>query len=296
MGAVLLNRSTHVADVLLILVRQNAVHHGIRRVPGLVAKVAARATGKRVRPGLGDHVDLEAERAALCRIEAARLQLHLTDRVAAEARWSGAGRHRQELRDLLAVEVDLVVAVPLRAAGRVRRRGGVRVDRVAPRSRRDEDQFHPVAPIERQRLGLRGIDVAAHTRVRSVDQRRLGRDGERLLDARHRQLKIDDGVLANEQCDAAGQRREPRQRGGHPVRANPHRNPIRAADVGDRVEAVARLAVDGMNRHAGHERARLVADLAAQSGFLGTRGHGPHHHHDREGGRGTPNDSGHRSS
>ena len=195
--------------VLLVLVIEHFADDMVRRIEFVVAEIARCHPREAVGSGLGDGVHLETRRAALRRIEPARLVLELGNRIAAEARMRRLRRAGQENADLLPVDIELVVTSASAAAG-PHAAGLVAIDLVGAVPRGEHHECDPFPALDGQRFELAWIDVAAQTRVREVQQRRLAGHGDGFLQRRNGHFEIDDRLLTDEQHDGSRERRKSR--------------------------------------------------------------------------------------
>ena len=266
------DRSRFAAD-LLIRVGQDAVQHIIWRIELAVPKAAHERSRKQVGPRLGDRVHLHARGSALGRVEPVRDELEFGDRIVAVPRLVAGADIR---RDLLAVDVELKLAdIDPVLHGKC-------ALRVGPVPGREQRERQEVAALRRQLLHLPLIDVAAQTRCRGLDERRLCGDDDRLLHRRRRHLQVDDGGLPDEQLEAcARDRREPGDFGRQLVHADAHRHAVGPALIGEGFKAVAGRVVDRSNGDPRQNRARGVGHGAAEDRLLCKAG-GGHRHHQAE--------------
>jgi hypothetical protein len=94
---------------LLVRVRQDGAGEEVGRVEVVVAEVARQRSGRDIGARFRDRVHLEAGRAPLRGVEAAREELELRNRVAAEARLPAIAALGH--RHFLAIDVELELAV-----------------------------------------------------------------------------------------------------------------------------------------------------------------------------------------
>ena len=145
------DRPAERAADLLVRIGQHALGDLVGGVELVVAEEAVDAAAVGVGPRLGDGLHLDTGRAALSDVEQVRHDLELGNSLTAEARLAEP-RSGNLLRDLLAVEIELehVVAHARRVDDVV---GGDALHHVR--------QLDPIAPLQRKRLHLAAIDVAA---------------------------------------------------------------------------------------------------------------------------------------
>ena len=246
---------------LLIRVGDDPVLDVIGGVQAIVPEESRHRAGEGVGARLGDGVGHHPGGAALRGVEAVRDQHELRDRVHAVTGLVLIGA-RNEVRDLLAVDVDLRVALArLRDVALL----------VLPAARREDREIHPVAAVDRQLLHLPPVDVAAEGRAHGVDERRVADDGHRFLQRGRRHLQSDNRRLSDEDLDTPAERREALQLRRDAVLPDAHRKPERAPLVGDAEEGVARGFVQGRHRHTGQHAARFIGDGAGERRLLRAR-------------------------
>ncbi len=259
---VLNDRSAERPADLLIRVGEHLMDDEVGGIEFVAAEIARQRARVDIGSRLGDGVHLCAARPSLRGVEPARDELELLHRVAAEARLSVSGL-RNQLRDLLTIQIQL------ERAGRRRERGRI-ANRVRSAAGREHRQLHPVAAVDRQFLNLPRVHVATEFRAADVDERGFRRDRDGFRHGRQRHLEVDHRSLTDEQLDVLlRDGAKALQLGGHFVDAAPQsRYLILAGRVGDSDERIAGVDVKRGHRHAGQTGVGGIGDRAGKADLL----------------------------
>ena len=236
----------------------------------LVAEEDEGASGEVVRPRLGHHRHQPAGGEAVFRLEVARRDLELADRVHGEvlARFAHLrpgvvyAVHDESVRVVAAAGAHVHIAPVVEAA-----------DRVLAGPGSEQRQVHPTARRHRQVLDLEIGDRGRDIGPAGVEQRGGAGHRDRLLDLGDRQVHVhDDGLLDGEDHAGGLDRRETAEFGGDGVRpGQERREAVVAFRVGDRRARDAGVLVDRGDGHAGEHRAGGVGDPALDLPVLGER-------------------------
>ena len=242
----------------------------VARVQRVVAEELVAGAVEGVRARARDRVDDASRRAAVLRRVVARQHRELLDGVDAQVHAARApGRAVGVVVDAHAVQAVVVLLRPVAGHGQlvpvtaVAARRGHAVHRL----RADADhaglqgrERRPVPPVEGQLSQRFSAHDRAQGRRRRVDRRRLGGDGDRLLEASRVQPQVKDQRRPDRELDALpGRGHEPGHGRRHLVPAGPEvRRPVHPAVVGDDLRGDSCLHIPDEDLRPGEHRPRAV--------------------------------------